>query len=275
MNGGMNAATALRERGGRSAALDLGTARIRMVGLTHPVIIDQPSRLTSAAGSRRPVRHGMVADTTACAQLVGTLLRSAFPETAHPWEQVLLGVPVTASPAQRTAAADAVTRATGCPVTLVEEPLAAAIGGGMDVTDPRPQLLIDVGAGIVEAVVIHQGTITDALAVQIAEAAQPGLPPHAQQRVVAMTAELLTRVPARLRASVRERGLLLTGGGAGHPRLASHLCSRLDLTVSTANDPAHATIRGLTRLCLSTDGSMPYGRPATSVSTQAKKEVHR
>ncbi|MFD1938196.1 MULTISPECIES: rod shape-determining protein [Nonomuraea] len=233
------------------AAVDLGTARIRAVALGHPVIIDQPASVTSQDETRWPVRHGMVADTATCARLVRRALRPVMVDAERPLRRVLLGVPVSASPAERAAAAEAVHRAAGCPVAVVEEPLAAAVGCGLDVTDPRPQLLLDIGAGIIEVVVIRDAAVADAVALQVPAQTQPVLPLHVQDRVTAMTAELLARLPSEQRASARERGLLLTGGGACRPRLAARLCSRLGLTVSSAPEPAHATVRGLARLCLS------------------------
>lgn len=224
----------------RRAAVDLGTARARLAGLGHPSIIDEPAVVPGAAA---PVRHGLVADTAACAHLVGRLLRAAGGRAP---ERVLVGVPVTASPAERARVTGVVRRVAGCPATAVEEPLAAALGSGLDVTDVRPQLLVDVGAGIVEAVVIREAAVTDAVAVQLPHDQER--PP--QDRIAQMAAELLSRLPARLRPVTRERGLILTGGGALSPGLAGHLCARLGMTVSCAAEPAQATVRGLARLCL-------------------------
>ncbi|MFG1946388.1 rod shape-determining protein [Nonomuraea sp. NPDC048826] len=237
------------------AAVDLGTARVRLIGLGHPSIVDEPS---AVPGGARPVRHGLVADAAACARLVSRMLGAAPPGGAAATGQVLVGVPVSASAAERATVRGIVQRAAGCPASVVEEPLAAALGSGLDITDPRPQLLVDVGAGIVEAVVIRDAAVTDAVAVQLPES-EPGggphggpgaLPGHVRDRVADMTAELLGRLPAPLRPAARERGLVLTGGGAAEPGLAGLLCSRLGLTVTCATEPAHATVRGLARLCL-------------------------
>lgn len=229
------------------AAVDLGTARIRLIGFGHPSIVDEPS---GVPGSARPVRHGLVADVAACARLVDQVLRIALPEGARTPGRVLVGVPVTASPAERATVTGIVGRAAGCPATVVEEPLAAALGSGLDITGPRPRLLMDVGAGIIEAVVIRDAAVTDAVAVQLPGDGDGSLPAHVQDRVTEMAAELLARLPARLRPAAREGGLTLTGGGAAEAGLAGRLCSRLRMTVSSAPEPAHATVRGLARLCL-------------------------
>ncbi|MGI5271880.1 rod shape-determining protein [Nonomuraea sp. CA-218870] len=287
------------------AAVDLGTARIRLAGPGRRTIVDEPS---AVPGCPRPIRHGLVADAAACSRLVSRVLGGApgdvlpdhgpgaLPAGALPagamsdgamsdgamsdgamsdgamsdcamsdcalpggvmsgggggvFRLVVVGVPVSASPAERATVTGIVARAAGCPVTAVEEPLAAALGSGLDVTDPRPRLLVDVGAGIVEAVVISDAAITDAVAVQLPDGGHGVLPGHVQDRITDLAAELLRRLPARSRPAARERGLTLTGGGAAHAGLAGRLCSRLGLTVSLATDPAHATVRGLARLCL-------------------------
>ncbi|NUW38645.1 rod shape-determining protein [Nonomuraea rhodomycinica] len=205
---------------------------------------------TAGSGLVRPLRHGMVADPGACHRLVRLVLHDARLSGAWPLERVLAGVPVAATASDRAAVRAAVSEAAGCAVTLVEEPLAAAVGAGLDVAGSRPVLLLDVGAGIVEAVVIRDGVVTDALALQLSATTGTGLPSYALDGVVEMTARLLRRLPARLRPAARDGGLLLTGGGALQPRLAHRLRETLRLPVEAAPEPAHATVRGLTRLCL-------------------------
>ncbi|MER7502712.1 rod shape-determining protein [Nonomuraea pusilla] len=205
-------------------------------------------------GSVWPIRHGMVVDPGACHRLARVVLQDARLAGAWPPRRVLVGVPVAATASDRRAVRVAVEEAaedpSGCEVVLVEEPLAAAVGSGVDVTGPRPCLLLDVGAGIVEAAAIRDGAITDAVALQLSATTRSGLPPYAVDAVVEMTAGLLRRLPAHLRAAVRDDGLLLTGGGAPQAELAHRLRGELRMPVTVAPEPAHATIRGLVRLCL-------------------------
>ncbi|GAA4192139.1 rod shape-determining protein [Microbispora amethystogenes] len=251
--------------GGTALALDLGTARTRLLLSGSPVIRERPSAVGAPPAPRRwPVRHGMVSDMPGCARLVRAALREAAGQESP--ERVLLGVPVAASRLDRRAAHAAVGSAARCPVTIIEEPLAAAVGCGVDIDDPRPRLLLDAGAGIAEAVVIRSGRIADAGAVQVGtddharaqDRAEDGtenragdppdgprFPPYVRERIVAMVADLVARVPAHLRGVARGRGLLITGGGARDPELARALCAGLRITVTPAVDPAQATVRGL------------------------------
>ncbi|WP_169946594.1 rod shape-determining protein [Microbispora sp. H11081] len=241
-------------------ALDLGTARIRLMRPGSTAIEERPSACGDPGARRWPVRHGMVADMPGCARLVRTALRDVEADPHRPLERVLVGVPVAATRLDRRAAYTAVRSAVRCRVTMVEEPLAAAVGCGVDLADPRPRLLLDAGAGIAEAVVIRAGEIADAGAVQ-AGAGDPaegaGCPPYARERVVAMVADLVARVPAALRAALRQRGLLITGGGARDPELARRLCADLRMTVSPAADPANATVRGLACLLSTVEHRTP------------------
>ncbi|MBB6474347.1 actin-like ATPase involved in cell morphogenesis [Sphaerisporangium rubeum] len=198
----------------------------------------------------QPIRHGMVADPDACLRLVRMAVRDTLHYGPRPLEQVLAGVPVAASPGDRRAVRAAVAEIAGCEVRLVEEPLAAAVGVGLDVIDPRPCLLLDVGAGIVEAVAIRRGAVTDAVALQLSATTSAGLVAYALENVVDMTAGLLRRLPATSCRAARARGVVVTGGGAHQELLLRRLRAVLRLQVSAAPQPQHATVRGLMRLCL-------------------------
>ncbi|UBU11499.1 rod shape-determining protein [Nonomuraea gerenzanensis] len=243
----------------RFAALDLGTARTRALILGGQAIADRPSvvvRRSSAAGEVdvvRPVRHGMVADPGACVRLVRLALRDTRLYDSRPLERVLAGVPVAASAGDRAAVRAAVAGIAGCEVVLVEEPLAAAVGAGLDVLGGRPRLLLDVGAGIVEAVVLRDGGVSDAVSLQLSTTTGAGPTAAALESVVDMTAGLLRRLPAAARPAVRALGLVITGGGAHHVHLLRRLRAALRAPVTAAPEPQYAIVRGLMRLCLRPD----------------------
>ncbi|NRQ33832.1 hypothetical protein HII36_18525 [Nonomuraea sp. NN258] len=240
----------------RFMALDLGTSRTRSLALGGHAIADRAStivRRSSAADGPDvvwPIRHGMVADPGACLRLVRLVLQDTCLYDSRPLERVLAGVPVAATASDRRAVRVAVAEIAGCEVGLVEEPLAAAVGVGLDVLDPRPRLLLDVGAGIVEAVAIEGGAVIDAAALQLSATTGAGPAAYALDGVVDMTAGLLRRLPAAARPAARERGLVVTGGGGQHEVLLRRLRTALRLPVSVATQPQHATVRGLMRLCL-------------------------
>ncbi|GGS98756.1 rod shape-determining protein [Nonomuraea spiralis] len=236
--------------------LDLGTSRTRSLSLDGFAIADRPSAVVvpspeSAAGMPvRPIRRGMVVDPGACLRLVHLVLQDAWLSGGRPLEHVMAGVPRAATGSDRQAVRTAVAEAAGCEVTLVEAPLAAAAGAGVDIAGPGPYLVLDVGAGIVEAVVVSGGFVTDAAALQLSATTSAGLLPDALEGVVEMTAGLLRRQPAHLRPAARANGLTVTGGGALQTRLLDRLHTVLRTQVTATPEPQHATIRGLLRLCL-------------------------
>lgn len=241
--------------GRRFAALDVGTARTRSLSSGGYAIADRPSAVVRPYGTGvrapvRPIRHGMVADQEACLRLMSLVLQDARVSGSWPLERVLAGVPLAATPDDRRALRTVLAEAAGCAVMLVEEPLAAAVGAGLDITDPRPSLLLDVGAGIVEVVAIRDRAVIDAAALQLSTTTSTGLPSYAMDRVVDMTAGLLRRLPDQLSGAARAGGLVVTGGGAQQAQLLRRLHAALRLPISAPPEPQHATIRGLTRLCL-------------------------
>ncbi|MET8869353.1 hypothetical protein ABZW11_41030 [Nonomuraea sp. NPDC004580] len=137
-------------------------------------------------------------------------------------------------------------RGGGCGVWLVDEPVAAAVGAGLDVVGAEPFLLLDVGAGIVEAVAVREGAVFDAAALQLGATTSAGLLPYALDGVVEMTAALVRRLPGDVRPSVP--ALTVTGGGARQRRLLHRLQTALRMPVNTVPEPEYATVRGLSRM---------------------------
>uniref|UniRef100_UPI001A95613B rod shape-determining protein n=1 Tax=Actinomadura formosensis TaxID=60706 RepID=UPI001A95613B len=135
---------------------------------------------------------------------------------------------------------------------------AEAHGAGIGVGDPRPRLVLDIGAGIVEAAVIMRGRVHCARAIQYVPERQAGhtlprLPDYVRERLAANVHHLLADLPAPLRRTARDGGLLLTGGGARLPSLPGRLTAEISLSITIAPDPARATIRGLAHACRSPD----------------------
>ncbi|GAA0570103.1 rod shape-determining protein [Actinomadura livida] len=251
---------------GPHAAIDLGTSRIRASVPARAVFVDRPSAVTGPvpatspgtapgrAERARPIEHGMVIDAGACTRLARLTLLEADP--GHELRQVLIAVPAAANGTQQSRAVTAVGAAADRPVRTMQAPLAAAIGAGIDSADPRPRLILDIGAGIVETAVIMRGRVHAARSVQYvperpAGHRMPRLPEHVREQVATALRHMLTDLPGPLRHTARAGGLLLTGGGACLPSLPGRLTTEMGLTISVARDPARATIRGLAHTCRS------------------------
>ena len=244
---------------GPCVALDLGSSRVRAGLPGRPVLVDRPSsfgpdRRPGAGPAARPapIRHGLVDDVNACAGLARGALHEMVDDRAP--GLILLGVPTAAGDAHLRRVLAAVHAAAPVPVCTVDAPLAAALGGGINATDPRPRVIMDIGAGIVEMAVVAHGSTRTTRSIQYVPEYSPGraaarLPSYVVDRLAIDLRRMLDSLPAPSRMRARDGGLLLTGGGSLLPSLPGRLTARVRLSVTVARDPAHATIRGLVHLC--------------------------
>ncbi len=170
-------------------AVDLGTAntvvyqRGRGVVLFEPsvVAVDDRSGEVLAVGetarqmigrtpayirSLRPLRHGVIADFEVTEQMLRLFVRRVLGSHRRRAD-VMVCIPSGATQVERTAVEEA-TRAAGASRTfLIDEPLAAAIGAGLPVGEPRGSLVVDVGGGTSEIGVTALGGLVVSEAVRV------------------------------------------------------------------------------------------------------------
>lgn len=131
----------------------IGTEAKRMIGKTPPSII-----------TVRPLRHGVISDFDATAAMIthyiqevheiGSFIPSTF---ARP--KVVIGIPSSVTEVERRAVWEAALSAGAREAYLIEEPMAAAIGEGVSVFQPRGVMVVDIGGGTTEIAVISLGGI--------------------------------------------------------------------------------------------------------------------
>ena len=167
--------------GVRDVAIDLGTAntlvyvRGRGIIVSEPsvVAIDQRSGDVHAVGSEaklmigrtpatisavRPLRHGVIADFEVTEAMLRYFLRRVSQRRmARP--RLVMCVPSGVTEVEQRAVVDASLAAGAREVQLIEEPLAAAIGAGLPIAEPRGHMVVDVGGGTTEVAVISLGGI--------------------------------------------------------------------------------------------------------------------
>src|ERR1051325_1132234 len=147
-------------------AIDLGTANTRLYAAGRGIIADEPSivriydtveaEANAVAGAAEttgqeaaisPLHAGVVTDIEAATSLLKPLLqRTRRFGLIRP--RVLACVPTDACDEERAAVIEAVRRAGAAAVVLAPEPLAAAIGAGLDVGSLYAHLLVDIGDGV-------------------------------------------------------------------------------------------------------------------------------
>lgn len=114
-----------------------------------------------------PLRAGVIEDVDAAAALLTPLFKRAK-RFGLIRPRVLACAPTDACDDERAAIVDAACRAGAASVTIAPEPLAAAIGAGLDVASPYAQLIVDIGDGVTDIAVICGGEVIVASAVRTA-----------------------------------------------------------------------------------------------------------
>ena len=178
----------LARRRAHDVAVDLGTARVRVFAHGRGLVADEPSVVhvrrnplalvsvgaladTQGQGAEcgfpvRPLRDGVVRDVECAGWLLSAMLRRARGlSLVRP--TVLACAPSDATPDEIEALREALRRAGAARATVVPEPLAAAVGVGLDLASPHAQILVDVGEGVTDVALLRNGLLEETLAVRV------------------------------------------------------------------------------------------------------------
>ncbi len=136
-------------------ATDSNSGRVYAVGLEAKRMIGRTPATISAS---RPLRHGVIADFDVTEQMLRYFIRKISPSRlAHP--RVAMCVPSGVTGVEKRAVIEACEAAGARRVDVIEEPIAAAIGSGLPIGEPRGCLVVDVGGGTSEVAVLSLGGI--------------------------------------------------------------------------------------------------------------------
>ena len=174
-------------------AMDLGTANTVIISgdeikVNEPsvVALDARSNKMVAVGSRaklmyekvsekemrvvRPLRDGVIADFDACEQMMRGLINMAHRRhhLFSPSLRMVIGVPSGSTEVELRAVRDSAEHAGGRDIYLIYEPMAAAVGIGIDVMQPEGNMIVDIGGGTTEIAVISLGAIVSNNSIKMA-----------------------------------------------------------------------------------------------------------
>ena len=130
-----------------------GVRSVRAVGDDAKLMLGKtPDNLRTI----RPLRNGVIADLEVAEEMIKHFIRKAHggPSRFSRGPEVVICVPSGATSVERRAIRDAVSNAGASTVSLIEEPMAAAIGAGLPVTEPIGSMVVDIGGGTTEVGVI-------------------------------------------------------------------------------------------------------------------------
>ena len=171
--------------------MDLGTANTIIIS-DDKIVVDEPSVVALdrnnkmiAVGEKakmmhektnpdirtiRPLRDGVIADFSACEQMMRGLIKMVHSGNRlfSPSMKMVIGVPSGSTEVELRAVRDSAEHADGRDVYLIFEPMAAAVGIGLDVEAPEGNMVVDIGGGTTEIAVISLGGIVTNNSIKVA-----------------------------------------------------------------------------------------------------------
>ena len=173
-------------------AIDLGTANTlvyvkgRGIGLTEPERRRDRRRARQEAGgggrrrtkkmlvrtpgnipASRPLRDGVIADFEVAEEMIKHFIRKVHNRRGFASPMIIVCVPSGSTAVERRAIQEGAESAGARRVQLIEEPMAAAIGAGLPVTEPSGSMVVDIGGGTTEVAVISLGGIVYSRSVRV------------------------------------------------------------------------------------------------------------
>ena len=165
-------------------AIDLGTANTLVYVKGQGIVLNEPSVvaiLTSEGKSKvlavgieakemlgrspgnieviRPLRDGVIADFEVAEEMIKHFIQKVHNRRAFTSPIIVICVPSGSTGVERRAIHESAERAGARRVYLIEEPMAAAIGAGLPVTEPSGSMIVDIGGGTTEVAVLSLGGI--------------------------------------------------------------------------------------------------------------------
>ena len=147
---------AIIEKGGKKQVLAVGEEAKLMLGRT-------PGNIQAI----RPMRDGVIADFEVAEEMIKHFIRKVHNRRSFANPQIIVCVPSGSTAVERRAIQESALSAGARRVYLIEEPMAAAIGAGLPVTEPTGSMVVDIGGGTTEVAVLSLGGIVYARSVRV------------------------------------------------------------------------------------------------------------
>lgn len=146
-------------------AVDTKTDKVRCVGQEAKDVI---GRTPGSIVAVRPLKDGVIADFDITTSMLQEFIRKALVGTFFAKPRVIICIPSGVTAVERRAVREAAENAGAKRVSIIEEPMAAAIGAGLPVADPTGSMIVDIGGGTSEVAVISLGGIVTSRSVRVA-----------------------------------------------------------------------------------------------------------
>src|SRR6202050_4367010 len=174
-------------------AIDLGTANTLVYVKGRGIVLNEPSvvaTITTRGGKKavravgndakmmlgrtpgnieaiRPMRDGVIADFEIAEEMIKHFIRKVHNRRSFASPMIIVCVPSGSTAVERRAIQESALSAGARRVFLIEEPMAAAIGAGLPVSDPTGSMIVDIGGGTTEVAVVSLGGIVYSRSVRV------------------------------------------------------------------------------------------------------------
>ena len=174
-------------------AIDLGTANTLVVLKGQGVVLNEPSvvaivdyqgkKTVLAVGDEantmlgrtpgnisaiRPLRDGVIADFIVTEEMIKHFIKKVHKNRTFANPRILICVPTGSTPVERKAIQDSALAAGARRVQLIEEPIAAAIGAGLPISEATGSMVVDIGGGTTEIAVMSLGGLVYSKSLRVA-----------------------------------------------------------------------------------------------------------
>src|SRR5271168_1117171 len=174
-------------------AIDLGTANTLVYVKGRGIVLNEPSvvAIASVKGKKqvlavgeeaklmlgrtpgniqaiRPLRDGVIADFEVAEEMIKHFIRKVHNRRSFATPQIIVCVPSGSTAVERRAIQESAESAGARRVFLIEEPMAAAIGAGLPITEPTGSMVVDMGGGTTGVAVISLGGIVYCKSIKVA-----------------------------------------------------------------------------------------------------------
>ncbi len=146
-------------------AVDVRNDAVRAVGTEAK---DMIGRTPGSIVAVRPLKDGVIADFDVTAAMLKKFIKEALKGSMFSRARIVICIPSGVTEVESRAVYDAARQAGASMVDLIEEPMAAAIGAGLPVSDATGSMVVDIGGGTSEVAVISLGDIVTAQSVRVA-----------------------------------------------------------------------------------------------------------
>ena len=176
---------------GRDLAMDLGTANSLLYTEKDGIVLNEPSVVALDAKSGkiiavgkeakdflgrtpdrikaiRPLKDGVIADFEVTKEMIAFFIKKVIRGLSLVKPRVVICVPTGITQVEKRAVIESGLQAGARDVKLVEEPMAAAIGAGLPISEPIGNMVVDIGGGTTEVAVISLSAIAYAESVRVA-----------------------------------------------------------------------------------------------------------